>query len=265
MRSEILFDNGEHRWVVLGRDNEKNKDIIDTNEYVIIHGEQAVLLDPGGIDIFPQVLTEITKFIKIENIKSIVVSHQDPDVGSSISMWADLNSKINIYCATIWKTFLMHFGMGTDLDLLCIPDEGMELPIGDTNAMIYFVPAHYCHSSGNFSCYDPISRILFSGDIGAALLLDGDTNMFVDDFDMHIKFMEGFHRRWMPSKEKLNQWINRVRMINPDIIAPQHGSLFRGDNVGKFLNWLEQLEVGKWNSFQEETDISKCIWLKWKK
>ena len=28
------------------------------------------------------------------------------------------------------------------------------------------------------------------------------------------------------------------------MIAPQHGAIFEGENVKKFLNWLESLEVG---------------------
>jgi flavorubredoxin len=32
------------------------------------------------------------------------------------------------------------------------------------------------------------------------------------------------------------------------MICPQHGSIFSGENVGKFLDWLESLEVGKWES-----------------
>lgn len=30
----------------------------------------------------------------------------------------------------------------------------------------------------------------------------------------------------------------------PTHICPQHGSVFTGDPVGKFLDWFEKLEVG---------------------
>ena len=39
------------------------------------------------------------------------------------------------------------------------------------------IPAHYCHSSGTFSLYDPTAGILFSGDIGADL--SGKESKFV--------------------------------------------------------------------------------------
>lgn len=265
MRSEILFDSGDHKWIVLGRDAEKKNEVIDTNEFIIVDNGQAILLDPGGIEIFPQVLTEMTRFVSTANIKAIIASHQDPDIASSLAMWLDLVPDVKIYCSWIWTGFIAHFGMGTELKLIGVPDEGMELQIGNTNSMIYLVPAHYCHSSGNFSCYDPKANILFSGDIGAGLLPNNDYPFFVDNFEKHIPLMEKFHRRWCPSTPALKAWVNRVRQINPDIIAPQHGSLFRGENVHKLLNWLDNLEVGRVELGVESTDISRAIWMKWRR
>lgn len=264
MKSEILFEKDNHQWVVIGRDPDKKDEVIDTNEYIIISDGEAVLLDPGGIEIFPQVLTEITKYISTEQIKVIFSSHQDPDIASSLALWYDLCDDLTVYCSWIWKGFISHFGMGTDLQLTDIPDEGMELKIGNSNNKIYFVPAHYCHSSGNFSVYDPKANILFSGDIGAALLPDSKASLFVENFDDHIKYMEYFHKRWMPSTYALKEWVRRARAINPYMIAPQHGSIFKGDDVEKFLNWLDTLEVAKWNKGGEERNINNAIWMNWK-
>jgi flavorubredoxin len=127
------------------------------------------------------------------------------------------------------------------------------------------VPAHFCHSSGNFSCYDPRADILFSGDIGAALLPNSEASLFAGDFDKHIKYMEKFHRRWMPSNEAKNNWVKRVRAINPAMICPQHGSIFKGENVGKFLDWLENLPVGYWDIDETDKDMHNAVWMKWNK
>ena len=72
-----------------------------------------------------------------------------------------------------------------------------------------------------------------SGDIGAAL--EGvDAPLFVEDFDEHIPKTEGFHRRWMPSNSAKNDWVKRVRTLDIDYMAPQHGRIFTGDNITKF-------------------------------
>lgn len=244
MISKVIFEKGSHKWVYLGRDKNKPEEVIDTNQFVVIDKDQGMLLDPGGIEIFPNVLTEITKHISTENIIGLIASHQDPDIASSLALWLDLCDGLSIYCPWIWTGFLAHFGMGTRLKLQAVKDEGMEITVGASKLIL--VPAHYCHSSGNFSVYDPEAGILFSGDIGAALLPPGQDDIFVSDFQKHIQYMEGFHRRWMPSSQALRAWANRVRALDPTMITPQHGSLFQGENVSKFLDWIENIEVGKW-------------------
>ena len=105
------------------------------------------------------------------------------------------------------------------------------------------IPAHYVHSSGNYSVYDPVAKILMSGDIGAALLPD-DAPPIVEDFSAHVSKMEFFHQIWMPSNRAKNDWVRRVRELDVEILTPQHGAAFTGDNVKRFLDWFEGLEVG---------------------
>lgn len=82
-----------------------------------------------------------------------------------------------------------------------------------------------------------------SGDVGASLEPDG-APMYVEDFDEQIDKMKMFHQRWMPSNRAKQDWIDRVRKLDIDIMAPQHGRLFKGDDVQRFLDWFEALEVG---------------------
>ncbi len=265
MKSEVIFEKGSHKWVAMGRDKNKLEEVIDTNEYLIIHDKNVMLLDPGGTAIFPSVLTELTKYASTDDIKTIVASHQDPDIASSLAMWLDLCPDLKVYCPWTWTGFISHFGMGSSMKLEGVPDDGMELPIGNTRAYVYLVPAHYCHASGNFHVYDPIADILFTGDMGAALLPPDYDSLYVEDFDEHLQYMEAFHRRWMPSSEAIKAWVKRVRVINPNMLCPQHGAIFRGDDVKKFLDWIENVQVGKWNNQELEADIYSTPWMKWKK
>jgi len=265
MKSEIIYEDDNHKWICIGRDIGKADIIIDSNEYLIISNGEGFLLDPGGLEIFPEVLGEVTKHIEPKNIKGILSSHQDPDIASSFSLWFEICPDVKIYASRIWISFLQHFALGTGVELLPVPDIGMELPIGNSGNNIYLVPAHYCHSSGNFSAYDPKADILFSGDIGGALLPDMDTSLYVDNFQSHIQYMEGFHKRWIPYKKPVLEWTNRVRNINPNLICPQHGSIFRQKDIEHFLSWLENLEYGVWDNSIEQLDINDAPWLKWKK
>ena len=54
-QAHCIYQNDDHRWLAIARDPTKPGYLIDTNEYVVMDGEQALLCDPGGIEIFPAV------------------------------------------------------------------------------------------------------------------------------------------------------------------------------------------------------------------
>ncbi len=54
-----------------------------------------------------------------------------------------------------------------------------------------------------------------------------------------------FHQRWMPSEIAKQDWIRRVRLLDIEMMCPQHGRIFRGEEIGRFLDWFEQLPVGQ--------------------
>ena len=67
----------------------------------------------------------------------------------------------------------------------------------------------------------------------------------VTDFDAHLEYMEGFHRRYMTSKLVMSAWADMVRKLDINIIAPQHGALFSGKPmVQKFIDWCANLDCG---------------------
>ena len=108
-----------------------------------------------------------------------------------------------------------------------------------------FIPAHFLHSPGQINVYEPISKILFSGDIGASLVpSDDDGEVFINDFSEHLQFTEGFHKRYMASNRALRFWVEQVRKLDVDIIAPQHGPLYKGPVKEEFLDWLYDLPCG---------------------
>ena len=240
MRAQNLFENDSYRWTVFGRDPDKPEKIIDTNQYMIVTKNQALIMDPGGIELFASMIASVVREIPIEQVTHLFASHQDPDIISSLGLWDKALVNAKLYSPWLWEGFIRHFGMN-NIEYAAIPDEGGQLRV--ENAVVEFIPAHYLHSSGNFNVYDPQAKILMSGDIGAAIE-SADTPLEVDDFEAHIPKMEYFHRRWMPSNAAKNDWVNRVRQLDIELMCPQHGRIFTGDNVQRFLDWFEKLEVG---------------------
>ena len=238
---EVIYESGNHQWAVVTRDPEKPDYIIDTNEYLIGQGDQFILTDPGGMEIFPAVFSAISARYDPRNIKALFASHQDPDIISSLALWLDFEPQLKCYLSWLWSSFIPHFG-GNNETFISIPDEGMEIMLD--RLKLQAIPAHYLHSSGNFNLYDAKAAILFSGDIGAALLPEGENDLIVKDFDHHIKFAKGFHSRWMGSNEAKLDWCERASKLKIDMLCPQHGAIYQGADVERFIDWFSKLPVG---------------------
>lgn len=240
MTHTILFDNGTHRNVLL-EDFSSGGLAVQSNQHVIIDGKSGMILDPGGHKIYSKVLSATMSVLGGAQLETIFLSHQDPDIVAAVNGWL-MTTDAKAYVSQLWTRFVPHFGLDHLVAdrLLPIPDRGMPFTLGASRVLA--IPAHFLHSPGNFHIYDPLSKILYSGDLGASI---GQEYVEVTDFEAHREHMEGFHRRYMASGRTLKAWVRMARPLDIDVIAPQHGALFRGkDMVTKFFDWCDGLSCG---------------------
>lgn len=243
-RSAIeIAGSGDHRFMWLGAGDPETEKGIASNQYAIVAGGEALLLDPGGYHSFERVFANVAGLVEPKMITGVFLSHQDPDVVGSLVSWLEVQPAMKIYVSGLWERFLPHFALPSVPDFVAIPDEGSRVTLSD-GAELRFVPAHGLHSPGNFALYDERTRVLFSGDLGAALVPPGEWSMFVGDFEKHCGYMDGFHRRFLASTKALRAFLDQIHGLPIDCVCPQHGSIFRGDDVRRFFDWLAQLEVG---------------------
>jgi len=244
-RSEaVVLWKGDHKFVWLGVGDPEKEKGFPSSQYLIVDKDVGYLLDPGGYHVFDRTYDNITKFIPPENIKGLSFSHQDPDVIVGLVSWLGVAPNAQVIVSKLWERFLPHLPLPQmELPLFLLEDEGTEITL-PSGGKLHFIPAHFLHSCGNFVVYDSLSRTLFSGDIGTALLPSGRWYQFVDDFEEHVTFMEGFHRRYLGSTKALKAFLKRLEGVEIEMICPQHGPIFRGEKVGQFLEWLDSLEVG---------------------
>lgn len=240
----VEISHGDHhQFIWLGSGDPDTEKGVASNQYAIIDSGEAMLLDPGGYHVFDRVFANVTRLAKPDQITRALLSHQDPDVVASIVSWLEVQPRMKLYMSVLWDRFLPHFALPVAPEVVGIPDEGSALTLA-SGARLRFVPAHGLHSPGNFMVYDEKTRILFSGDLGAALMPPGEWRLFVEDFDKHVTYMEGFHRRFMASTKALRAFLKRVEGLPIDMVCPQHGSIFKGPDVARFFQWLSTLEVG---------------------
>jgi len=244
MQANILFQNSQH--MVLTFTDLVTGEGIQSNQMVIIQEGHSAIFDPGGDLTYMPLSMAITKYVKIKDIDYVIASHQDPDIISSLDKWL-MYSNAKIVVSRLWERFVPHLVPGymkekAEGRMVAIPDQGMDIPMG--HSIIKAIPAHFLHSVGNFHFYDPVSKILFSGDVGASMV-DEHPERPVQNFDRHIAKMQDFHGRYMVSNKVCRLWTKMIRKMDIEMIVPQHGRPFQGkEMISKFLDWFEMLECG---------------------
>jgi flavorubredoxin len=238
----ILYDDGHHKCIMFSFDDETHEDaFLSINQYLIIQEQSAILIDPGSASIYYEVYDAVAKHIDPQKLKYIFFSHQDPDVAGSIAEWS-ISTSAKLVVSALWVRFMSHYGLMDMSRIVALNDKGARLNFGSD--ALQFIPAHFLHSPGNFSLYDSRSKILFSGDIGAAVVPATKMGKEIEDFEQHLPHLEGFHKRYMGSNKLARAWVDEVEKLHVDIIAPQHGALFRELHVNLFLEWFKALECG---------------------
>ncbi|AGT35594.1 MULTISPECIES: MBL fold metallo-hydrolase [Thermofilum] len=240
----MIYNDGKHKVAVFRELTPKGA--VQTNQLTIVHGEEALLADPGGRVVFSKLMSEISVIAPATKIKYIFYTHQDPDVMGAAASWYTALPNAKILLPEIWARFIPHlFPPDTNITerLMPIPDNGTEIQLSDCTLKL--IPAHFLHSPGNFSLYDPCSKTLFSGDIFASLLPPGTDYDTAPDIDQHIQYMETFHKRYMASNKALKAWVAKVKNLDIETIIPQHGAIIKSKpHIEKALQWLENLQAG---------------------
>ena len=83
--SQVLFDNGLHKCVSFT--HLVKGDGVQANQFLIIHGDRAAVIDPGGDLTYTPLTIEILKYVKLQNLQYVIASHQDPDIIASMPRW----------------------------------------------------------------------------------------------------------------------------------------------------------------------------------
>ncbi|MFE8069940.1 MBL fold metallo-hydrolase [Marinobacteraceae bacterium S3BR75-40.1] len=244
----ILFDNGHHKCLMF--DSLVTGEGVQSNQFLLVDGEHEALIDPGGDLTYIPLSVAASRYLNISDMDYVFASHQDPDIIGSIDRWI-VHTRAQIVTSRLWSRFLPHLASdyvtkqlgGSVYDrITAVPDAGLNVPFG--NSYIQCLPAHFMHSVGNLHFYDPVSRILFSGDLGASMVAPDDHGP-VTDFGKHIPKMVGFHRRYIASRKVCTLWANMVRTLDVEMIVPQHGKRFEGkETINEFLDWVSDVECG---------------------
>ena len=238
-----LFNQGGHVCLMFSHLSDEGGEAVQANQFLVIHNDHGCIIDPGGNMAYNEMLLTVGRFFSPQKLDKILASHADPDIIASLDRWMT-STQAQLYISRLWERFAPHFCKPgkTQGRIVGIPDPGMRIPVGNTELVA--LPAHFMHSEGNFQFWDPVSRILFSGDLGVSLVRSADAAVPVSSLAGHIPKMEAFHRRYMVSGKVLKLWARMVRDLPIEMIVPQHGSPMKGAAVWEFIEWVQTLDCG---------------------
>lgn len=243
MAIELFNKNGHVCLMFTHLSDEGGGEAVQANQFLVIHDGHGCIIDPGGNVAYNELLLTIGRFFSPQKLDKILASHADPDIIASLDRWMT-STQATLYISRLWERFAPHFCKpGKTVGRITgIPDPGMRIPLGTTELVA--LPAHFMHSEGNFQFWDPVSRILFSGDLGVSMMRSADAGVPISSLAEHIPRMEGFHRRYMVSQKVLRLWANMARELPIDMIVPQHGAPLVGAAVWEFIDWIQNLSCG---------------------
>lgn len=226
------------------------------NPYLIIEGDEAVLIDGGSRPDFPIVMMKILETgLDPRKITALIYDHYDPDLCGNIPNLEEMidNPELKLISSGFSHMFIRHYG--TTSKFVKISDLNYRF-VFKTGRTIEFIGTPYCHSRGGFVTYDLQSKILFSGDLFGTyaeswqLFLglpkgcrqcDPCTQCQVNQVFCHLPGYLDFHRKLMPSTKALRYALGKVRQIPYEMVAPQHGSVLDCDSAHLIIRELEKM------------------------
>ena len=210
------------------------------NPYLIVDGDEAVLIDSGSRDDFSTVMLKVMRTgISPGKISRLIYQHYDPDLCGNIPHIETLiNSEdLKIISHRENNIFINYYSMTTPKQ--CIEELGVHFEFA-SGRRLEFIRPPYSHSPGSFITYDVKTKTLFSSDIFGSYDYNWDlyTRIGAECRDCtpqkicpitqrvcQIKGIINFHQRNMPSKKALQYALLRIEELDISLIAPQHGSL----------------------------------------
>jgi flavorubredoxin len=216
---------------------------VQSNQFLVVDGDTGAVIDPGGNLAYGDLYLGMTRHFPPNRLAAIIASHADPDIVASLDRWMTA-TQAQVYISRVWERFIPHFckpGKTTGR-IVGIPDAGMRIRVGRNDLIA--LPAHFLHAEGNFQFYDPVARILFSGDLGVSMVSGKAAATPATSLAPLLPKMEAFHRRYMVSNKVMRLWADMVSSLPIDLMVPQHGAPLAGPAVGEFIAWARNLQCG---------------------
>lgn len=226
------------------------------NPYIIIDGDEVVLIDGGSRDDFSTVMLKILRLgINPNQINRLIYQHFDPDLCGNLPHLEAIipNRELKIISHKDNNVFINYYSSATPK--LCIEDIGYVYTF-KSGRRLEFYRTPYAHAAGSFITFDCESRTLFTSDIFGSYDVNWslysnirkecytckpEINCKLTDAKCPVHGILDFHRRHMNCAKSLNYALDKIEKLDPLLVAPQHGSLINSkEELAMIINKLRE-------------------------
>ena len=218
--------------------NYSSDPFLHPNPFILNLEGESIVFDPGGVNDFSVVTQKILNLTELENIKYILLSHQDPDIcGMTHFLEEMLPGPVSILTHSNNEHFIRHYGITSPVTY--IRDNNYQLKLPKSGLEIEFIHTPFLHSPGSFMTYIRDYKILFSSDLFGWI---GNEKWELFDNDIDKQGYIDWHMNIVPHKRILKPVLEKLRTLDIEILAPQHGSILRGkDIIAALFTKLEKI------------------------
>ncbi len=229
-------------------------DSFQCHVYLLEHGEDSVLFDPGSALTFAHTLRKIEQVTAFSSIRYFVCHHQDPDITGVLPLIDRMVARDDAVIVTHWRAeaLLKHYALR--LPFWRVDAHDWQLDLGGRELRFVFTP--YAHFPGAFVTFDTATGTLFSSD-----LFGGFTegfSLFAED-ESYFDRLRPFHEHYIPSRDILQHALSAIEPLPLTQIAPQHGSIIPGYLIPAIVKRLRHLDCGLFLLSRENTDVKRLM------
>ena len=189
------------------------------NAYLVRGSEKTALLDTVDPTKREELMSQLAG---VERVDFVVSHHAEQDHSGAIPDVLAKYPQSKVVASTKAKGML--------LDLLDVPEErivavedGGELSLGDKTLRFVYMP--WVHWPETMVTYFPQDRILFTCDLFGSHLATSD--LYADEERVYEPAKRYYAEIMMPFRRAITKHLEKVRQIDPAVIAPSHGPVYR--------------------------------------
>jgi len=229
------------------------------NAYLVVGKDKVALIDTVNPGFEQELVDKISAHVDPAKIDYVIMNHAEPDHANAGNHVLGIAKNAKLVAGAKGKEAAMMY-FGTPAERIMVVDESTKLDLGGKT--LRFIDAPWLHWPETIFTYLEEDRILFPCDYFGSHVAMGD--FYADEFgngkslDMAKLY---FAEIMMPFRKPGANAIEKVKKLDPKMIAPSHGVIWRDPKVilEPYAKWTtEQMEkkvmiayVSMWGSTEK--------------